>query len=262
VGLHGLDRGGRRVVGPERVDEAVDRDDLLGAEQQQCQHRTLRPNAQIDRPLTVENLEGTKDAEVHCSPTLAEPQPDRNRVGLDRTRQPSAKETHMRKFPQPRFGRVGLRIAALVLLAAAAAATGCGGDDEDKGPTKQAFIAKADAICAEANKKEAALNPGEIGWHYGDRFEDSAFLSKFTAPGQDALRQLKALEPPKDDRQQMAAVLSSLQALVGALDEQAADARAGRRQASANVTAYERAYADLAIAAGQAGLTECQGVAV
>ena len=107
VGLHGLDRGGRRVVGPELVDEVVHRDDLLGAEQQQRQHRALRANAQIDRPLAVEDLKGTKDAEVHCSPTLAEPQPDRNRGGLDRTRQPSAKETHMRKFPQPRFDRVG-----------------------------------------------------------------------------------------------------------------------------------------------------------
>ena len=168
----------------------------------------------------------------------------------------------MRKFLQPRFDRVGPRIAALVLLAVAAAAMGCGGGDDDKGLTKQEFIAKADAICAEANKKEAALNPGEIGWHYGDKFEDSAFLSKFTAPGRDALRQLKALEPPEEDREQVAAALSSLQVMVSALDEQAADVRAGRRQASANVTAYERGYGDLATAAGQVGFTECQGVSV
>lgn len=168
----------------------------------------------------------------------------------------------MHKSPQPRFDRVRLSIAALVLLAVAAVAMGCGGDDEDKGLTKQQFIARADAICAEANKKEAALDPGAIGWHYGEKFEDSAFLSKFSAPGRDALRQLKALESPEESREQVAAVLSALQATAGALDEQAADVRADRRQASENVVAYERGYGDVASAAGQLGFTECQGLFV
>ncbi len=152
-------------------------------------------------------------------------------------------------------------IAALVLLVAAVA-MGCGGGDEDKGLTKQEFVARAEAICAEANKKEAALNPGGIGWHYGAKFDDPAFLSKFSAGGRDALRRLKALEPPEEDREKVAAVISSLQAMVSAMGEQAADVRAGRRQTAANVNEYERGYGDLAAAAAQYGLTECQGVSV
>ena len=42
------------------------------------------------------------------------------------------------------------------LLVIAAGLTGCGGDDEDGGGglSREAYIAKADAICEEANKRE------------------------------------------------------------------------------------------------------------
>ena len=42
------------------------------------------------------------------------------------------------------------------LLVIAAGLTGCGGDDEDGGGglSKEAYIAKADAICKKANQRE------------------------------------------------------------------------------------------------------------
>src|SRR5215218_7215789 len=89
------------------------------------------------------------------------------------------------------------RTAALLATATALIA-GCGGHDNDR-LSEQDFISKAEAICADANRKEAALHPGGLGWHSGPKFGDPEFLSRFNAAGRAALRQLRALAPPEED---------------------------------------------------------------
>jgi len=49
-----------------------------------------------------------------------------------------------------------LAVASLATIAVLAVA-GCGGNDDDEGPSKQEFIAQADAICQEADKEQAAV---------------------------------------------------------------------------------------------------------
>lgn len=65
------------------------------------------------------------------------------------------------------------------------ALAGCGGEDEE-GLSKQEYVARADAVCAKANKRETAMRPGGLGWHYGPKFSDADFLSQFIAIGERA----------------------------------------------------------------------------
>jgi hypothetical protein len=150
------------------------------------------------------------------------------------------------------------RLAALLATTTALIA-GCGGDDERL--SKQDFSSKAEAICADANRKEAALHPGGLGWHSGPKFGDPEFLSRFNAAGRAALRRLRALAPPEEDAKRVDALVSSIDGMVGAVDEQIAALRSGHRdRTQANVRRYELAYSDLATSAGSLGLTECQGL--
>ena len=79
-------------------------------------------------------------------------------------------------------------LAGAIVLVVALAGCGDSGNGNDKGasapttPTKQAYIAKADAICATANKQERAMHPGAIEWHTGPKFENARWLARFTAP--------------------------------------------------------------------------------
>ena len=152
-----------------------------------------------------------------------------------------------------------------VATVALVALGGCGGgdDDGDDRLSREEFVAKADAICAEANKKETAMNPGGPGWHSGPQFEDEEFMTEFNAIGRDAVRQLKALTPPEADQAKVDAVITHMETMVKAFDEQIAAIRADKKGTTAAiVTAYERAYADLSVVAGPLGLSECQGVSV
>jgi hypothetical protein len=151
--------------------------------------------------------------------------------------------------------------AATLLALFALAAAGCGGEDE--GLSKEDYLTEADAICAAANRRETALDPGGLGWHYGPKFGDPDFLSEFNAPGRAALRRLRALEPPAEDAAKAAEVIASLERLADAMDEQIAALRAGDRTGESEiVNEYELAYGDLAVAAGGLGLSECQGLSV
>ena len=153
------------------------------------------------------------------------------------------------------------RVTALLALVALAAAVGCGGEDGEL--SKEDYIAEADAICAKANKRETALDPGGLGWHYGPKFGDAEFLSDFNEPGRAALRRLRALVPPEEDTRAAREVLAAIKRLSEAMDEQIAALRAGDRSGESEiVNDYELAYGDLARAAGALGLSECQGLLV
>jgi hypothetical protein len=151
------------------------------------------------------------------------------------------------------------RAATLLALLALAAAAGCGGEDE--GLSKEDYVAEADAICAEANKEETALDPGGLGWHYGPKFGDAEFLSEFSEAGGAALRRLQALEPAEGEAGTADEVIASIKRMAGAMEDQIAALRAGDRAGESEiVNEYELAYSDLARAAGVLGLTQCQGL--
>ena len=150
---------------------------------------------------------------------------------------------------------------------AALAFAGCGGDDAEKADTAKAsakppgFVAKADAICAEANKQERALGAVEVDWIYHEPFSDPEFLAEFTAIGASAVEQLQRLKPPPGDEKLMAAMLSAITRMVTVLEERTADLRSGKdKHHSEQMNAYLTGYSDLAVAAGPLGLTECQGL--
>ena len=156
------------------------------------------------------------------------------------------------------------RFSCLALVAAIAL-SGCGGDDEKSAApatnaTDQGFVAKADAICAEGNKKEAALGAPGPGWIYEKQFDDREFLVAFNAVGRTTLRGLRQLRPPADQREAFTTVVESIDRMVRALDARIAGLKARKRDPSTQVNSYYSAYSDLAAAAGRLGFTECQGV--
>ena len=155
-----------------------------------------------------------------------------------------------------------MRRRSTILALLALGAAGCGGDDEESGLSKEDFIAKADAICAEANKQEAAIVREGPGWHSGPKFSDPELMTEFTAVGRGAVRRLRALEAPEEQRAAFAEVLVKLDVALDAIEKEIAEQRANKRGGtSANSITYETAYSDVAAVAGRAGLTECQGVA-
>jgi hypothetical protein len=165
----------------------------------------------------------------------------------------------------------------VVLGAVAVAIAGCGGDDagtdnssaarptssaaSGESAAKQAYIAKADAICRDANEKESALGAVGVDFVHHEQFDDPDFLADFTPIGAEALRELKALTPPAGDEEQAEAVLAAIDRMIQTLQERTADLRAGKDKRRADqVREYLNGYSDLAVAAGPLGLSECQGL--
>ena len=157
------------------------------------------------------------------------------------------------------------RVVTFVLVAAAIAA--CGRDDDggaakSSAAVKPAYVIEADAICAEANKKEAAAGAPGPGWIYMPEFDDVAFLKRFNAVGHEALRKLRELQPPAGQRRQAAAMLDSIARMVRALDGRIADLKTGTGDASARIKTYLDGYSELTPAAAILGVSECQGVSL
>ena len=152
-------------------------------------------------------------------------------------------------------------IAVLITIAVVSVA-GCGGDDDDEGPSTQEFIAQADAICREAEKEQAAVEGGGARpGIYGPNFSDVAFLSRYNAVTRDALKRLRALDTPEQDREAVDDVLSAVKGSVAAVDKRIAALRARDlpRQSEAEQE-LERSYGDIAASAGALGLSRCQGL--
>ena len=151
---------------------------------------------------------------------------------------------------------------SLVLIAVLSVAgfAGCGGDDDDGGLSTEEYVAKADAICEKADKRQAAPEQGKDGrGAYGESFSDPAFLSSFNAATKDALKRLKALDAPESERKAVGEMLSAIEASVAAIDRQIAALRAKDtpKQSEANED-WIRRYGDIVASAGAIGLTQCQ----
>ena len=157
--------------------------------------------------------------------------------------------------------RNSLTVVASLVTVAALSIAGCGGDDDDEGISKQEFVAQADAICQEADKKQAAIPAKDRPGIYGENFSDAAYLTRHNAVTREALVRLKALDVPEDDRKAVVAVLSALTGSVAAIDKQIAALKAKDppKQSEAN-REWQQSYGDVQSSTGALGMTRCQGL--
>ena len=150
------------------------------------------------------------------------------------------------------------RSSVAVLSAAVLSVAGCGGDDA---PSEEEYIAEADAICLKADKRQAAVEKGIKGGIYGSAFSDEKFLSRYNAVTQDALKQLSALEAPEGEQKAVDDVLAAVESSVAAVDKRISALRSGDRPKQSEAQQdFERAYGNVAAAAGAIGLSRCQGM--
>jgi hypothetical protein len=145
------------------------------------------------------------------------------------------------------------------MLVVAAGFAGCGGDDDDSGSrlSKEAYIAKADAICEQANQRET-----KSGVPAGGREIDDPRVQRIVVAGlRETLADLRELEVPEGDEAEVAKAISSLKRVLGARTDQF---RAARVSDGAGQTEAEQAFftasQDLGAIAGSYGLTHCQAL--
>ena len=154
-----------------------------------------------------------------------------------------------------------MRIATPLAIGAAIVALAACGHDA-KGPSKDAFNSKATAICANANHKQSALGLTP-GWEDGRKFSDPEVLARFSAIGHEALRGLRALTPPDEQRGGVARTLSAIGRSLSVVDRQLGAVRAGRSdQSDENAEALDTAFNDVAATAGAPDLSQCEGIAI
>lgn len=159
-------------------------------------------------------------------------------------------------------GRSARRWSVSILLALAAAVTaGCGGGDAGARPAaqdpKEAYVARADAICKQANETELRVAPGDPGDGLTDRVSDA---EEFVGAGRKALTELRRLEPPPGDEEKVARIVDAFERMQEIKDSELRAVRAGKRPAEEVEGDWLVAYSDFAAAAGTYGIVECQGV--
>ena len=102
-------------------------------------------------------------------------------------------------------------VATLTLLA------GCGGDDnkgaEDEGPTRAEYIKQVDAVCRKTTQKSKPTNRRlqalvDASGTYASRLKKAApYLSTTYDLQKRKLASIKAIDPPKKDRAQIAEII-------------------------------------------------------
>ena len=147
----------------------------------------------------------------------------------------------------------------VTLLVVAAGFAGCGGDDDDSGRrlSKEDYIAKADAICEEANQRESTSGVPAGGLE----IDDPRVQRSMVAGLRDTLADLRELEVPEGDEARVAKIISSLEGVLTARKDQFSAARAGDGPAQTEAErAFFTASQDLGAIAGSYGLTHCQAL--
>ena len=128
-------------------------------------------------------------------------------------------------------------LAALALIAA-----GCGGDDEGEALTKEEFIAQADEICATGDEEISASADEEFGdlKEEPPAEEQEAFLSEVVAPNYESqLAEIRELNPPEEDAEEVEALLSALEELIAQLRDDPAAVLEATEPPEASILAQE-----------------------
>jgi hypothetical protein len=107
---------------------------------------------------------------------------------------------------------MGRRTGGVALVAIMMVIAGCGSSN-DKGPSKADYIAKADAICKTGNDKIAAAVKAIPS--SADAAAVQALATKTLIPNiEGQLKDLRALDKPKDDKDALNALYDSLQSAI------------------------------------------------
>jgi hypothetical protein len=98
-----------------------------------------------------------------------------------------------------------VRLVGAPLIVVVTLLTACGGGDSE-GLSKEEFIARADAICADAQTEMEALGEAPL-----DEEQANQWWSSLTAIGQDAVGKIQALPLPDADRDEATRVLTAFE---------------------------------------------------
>lgn len=152
-------------------------------------------------------------------------------------------------------------MSAILLLGGLGA---CGGD-EDEGPTRAEFAARADRICAETSAQASPLLRRLVAGAPGLTAARARRLAPVGAEVHELagayVRRLAALERPEDDRDEIAAWLVRTQEVVDAIGRSAAALAAGRSvEALGTLQATQTTAAEANAAASDLGLDDCSQV--
>lgn len=152
-----------------------------------------------------------------------------------------------------------LLVTVLLLGLVSLAVSACGDDDDDGGGgglSKEEYTTQADAICKAADQKETEAGaPGAVAEIKPSVLEDLVAIDG------EALADLRALEAPDGDEDEVAKIVSDLEAVHSAREDELAAVRAKKTGAESDArAAFQTASSDLGVSAGAYGLTSCQGL--
>lgn len=110
-------------------------------------------------------------------------------------------------------------VPALIVALLVTSVAGCDGDERTPAPTKEEFIAQAEAICSAADRDLRAAGEGV---YTGDGLDEqeAAVVEKRVIPiFQREVDELRALTPPRGDEETIGAALSAAERDLGDLIE-------------------------------------------
>jgi hypothetical protein len=137
-----------------------------------------------------------------------------------------------------------LTLTAVLLM------TGCGSDESaEAAPSKRQFLERADLICEEAGKEQLGIATTYMRKHPGAEKADFVEPAAFP-PLENEVEELKALDPPDGDEEEVTAFLEELEKdLEAAKKEPLSILVAGNNPfGPANKRAHDYGFVDCAIA--------------
>lgn len=133
----------------------------------------------------------------------------------------------------------------------------CGDDDDDSGPpSRDEFIAQADAICADFQELDEGISADLEAARDGQ--EQAEVLRRAVAEAEQSIDDLDALEAPEDGSEQFESYLAAMRDQIAAFDQAADQLEAGDvAAAQRTVTSAEERGAEVRRIAQDYGFEVC-----